>query len=179
MNRRKTGNQSEEDAAAGEQDRIRDPNFSSNERQQSDRDQTNQDQLGLAYHDCWSLAGIRSDVQKPVSAPKVSVWATRKFQRNFTSASVVSFGFSSRIQCPVYFSTATVTSVATSFICAASSLPSDLSPPIVLRFRWIQQKPTSKVIEIQKAGRYRVGSPIDDFLSCLDYECRRFSGQPV
>src|SRR5438876_5032298 len=52
LNRGKTGNQSEEHATTGEQDRIRDPNFSSNERQQSDGDQTNQDQFGLAYYDC-------------------------------------------------------------------------------------------------------------------------------
>ena len=38
-------------------------------------------------------------------------------QRNFTRASVVSLGFSSRIQCPVSLSTTTVTSEATSFIC--------------------------------------------------------------
>src|SRR5207249_1035266 len=69
-----------------------------------------------------SLAGIRSGVQKPVSAPKVSACAHRKFQRNFTNASIVSFGFSSRIQLPVFDSSTTVTSDATSFICAAGSL---------------------------------------------------------
>src|SRR5438874_9916732 len=41
-------------------------------------------------------------------------------QRNFTSASVVSFGRSSRPQCPVSFSSTTVTSSATNFICSAS-----------------------------------------------------------
>src|SRR5438552_16149618 len=44
-------------------------------------------------------------------------------QRNLTSASVVSFGLSCRIQWPVSFSTTTVASVATSFICSASSFP--------------------------------------------------------
>jgi hypothetical protein len=61
-------------------------------------------------------------------------------QRNLTIASVVSFGRSSRIQWPVSFKTTTVTSVATSFICAASSLPNDLSPPIdntgIINFVW-------------------------------------------
>src|SRR6266446_2507153 len=50
--------------------------------------------------------------------------------RNFTSASVVSFGRSSEIQWPVFSKTTTLTSVATSFICLASSLPNDFSPPI-------------------------------------------------
>lgn len=51
-------------------------------------------------------------------------------QRNLTSASVVSFGRSSSNQCPVSFNTTTSTLEATSFICAASSLPNDFSPPI-------------------------------------------------
>ena len=50
--------------------------------------------------------------------------------RNFTSASVVSFGRSSEIQWPVFSKTTTLTSVATSFIYLASSLPNDFSPPI-------------------------------------------------
>src|SRR6266436_1946426 len=54
----------------------------------------------------------------------------RECQRNFTSASVVSLGFSSSIQCPVFFSTTTVTSEATSFICCANASPKDFSPPI-------------------------------------------------
>ena len=37
-------------------------------------------------------------------------------QRNLTSASIVSFGFSSITQCPVFFRTTKVTSDATSFI---------------------------------------------------------------
>src|SRR2546430_5931889 len=51
-------------------------------------------------------------------------------QRNLTRASVVSRGRSSVIQWPVSCNTTTVTSVATSFICAASSFPNDFSPPI-------------------------------------------------
>src|SRR6266446_9397946 len=51
-------------------------------------------------------------------------------QRKFSSASVVSFGRSSEIQWPVSLNTTTLTSLATSFICSASSLPNDLSPPI-------------------------------------------------
>src|SRR5207249_9422748 len=50
--------------------------------------------------------------------------------RNFCSASVVSLGRSSSNQCPVSFSTTTVTFEATSFICCASASPSAFSPPI-------------------------------------------------
>jgi hypothetical protein len=52
-------------------------------------------------------------------------------QRNFCNASVVSFGRSSSTQCPVFFSTTTVASVATSLACCASASPNDLSPPMV------------------------------------------------
>src|SRR5207248_4903427 len=63
--------------------------------------------------------------------PVASNWLeTSEPHKNFSSASVVSFGRSSEIQCPLSFKTTTVTSVATSFICAPSSLPSDFSPPI-------------------------------------------------
>src|SRR5437660_7386751 len=50
--------------------------------------------------------------------------------RNLTNASVVSLGRSSSTQWPVSFSTTTITSVATNFICCPSASPSDLSPPI-------------------------------------------------
>src|SRR5579864_3415940 len=52
-------------------------------------------------------------------------------QRNFSNASVVSFGCSSSTQCPVFFSTTTVASVATSVACCPSASPNDLSPPMV------------------------------------------------
>ena len=54
-----------------------------------------------------------------------------EFQRNFCNASVVSFGCSSSTQCPVFFSTTTVASVATSLACCPSASPNDLSPPMV------------------------------------------------
>jgi len=41
----------------------------------------------------------------------------RGCHRNFSSASVVSLGRSSSTQCPVSFSTTTVTSEATNFVC--------------------------------------------------------------
>ena len=50
--------------------------------------------------------------------------------RNFISASVVSFGFSSRIQCPVSFSTIMVALLATIFICCPNNVPFAFSPPI-------------------------------------------------
>src|SRR5712671_1839261 len=50
--------------------------------------------------------------------------------KNFSNASVVSFGCSSRIQCPAFLRTMTVTSVATNFICCPSTSPSDFSPPM-------------------------------------------------
>src|SRR5207253_5387446 len=46
------------------------------------------------------------------------------------SASVVSLGRSSGTQCPVSFSTTTVTSVATSLVCCPSASPNDFSPPM-------------------------------------------------
>ena len=52
-------------------------------------------------------------------------------QRNFCNASVVSFGCSSSTQCPAFFSTTTVASVATSLACCPSASPNDLSPPMV------------------------------------------------
>src|SRR6266852_3689828 len=52
------------------------------------------------------------------------------YYKNFISAAVVSLGCSSRIQCPAFFSTMTVTSVATNFICCPRTSPSDFSPPI-------------------------------------------------
>src|ERR1700722_11851060 len=52
-------------------------------------------------------------------------------QRNFCNASVVSFGCSSSTQCPVFFNTMTVTSVATSLACCPSASPNDFSPPMV------------------------------------------------
>ncbi len=51
-------------------------------------------------------------------------------QRNFSSASIVSLGRSSSTQCPVSFSTTTVTSEATNFICRPSTSPDAFSPPI-------------------------------------------------
>jgi hypothetical protein len=66
---------------------------------------------------------------------KISISARQaqccEFQRNFCNASVVSFGFSSSTQCPVFFSTMTVASVATSLACCPSASPNDLSPPMV------------------------------------------------
>src|SRR5262245_13928898 len=50
--------------------------------------------------------------------------------RKLTRAFVVSFGFSSRSQCPAPWITTTVAFVATIFTCSPSSLPSDFSPPI-------------------------------------------------
>src|ERR1700687_114356 len=52
-------------------------------------------------------------------------------QRNFCNASVVSFGCSSSTQCPVFFSTTTVGSVASSLACWPRASPNDLSPPMV------------------------------------------------
>src|SRR5438552_18227833 len=53
-----------------------------------------------------------------------------EYHKNLTNASVVSLGRSSSSQCPVSFSTTTVTSEATNFICCPSTSPNAFSPPI-------------------------------------------------
>src|SRR5262249_43232587 len=68
---------------------------------QSHRDQTNQDQFALTYYDCHrhrASPELDQASRKPVTAQKLLAWAHRKFQRNFTSALVVSFGFYSSTQ---------------------------------------------------------------------------------
>ena len=50
--------------------------------------------------------------------------------RNFSKASVVCLGCSSKTQCPVSLRTTIVASVATIFICCPSSAPFAFSPPI-------------------------------------------------
>src|SRR5712671_7040024 len=59
-----------------------------------------------------------------------SFYLGRQRYKNLSSPSVVSLGCSSRIQCPAFFNTMTVTFVATNFICCPSTSPSDLSPPM-------------------------------------------------
>src|SRR5438309_2261282 len=72
-----------------------------------------------------------STIQNLVARQALKLATGRERQRNFCSASVVSRGRSSSIQCPVSFSTTTVTSVATSLVCCASASPSDFWPPMV------------------------------------------------
>ena len=43
LNRRKAGNESEDDATDGQENRIRNPNFPGNDRQESDGNETNED----------------------------------------------------------------------------------------------------------------------------------------
>jgi hypothetical protein len=50
--------------------------------------------------------------------------------RNFTSMSIVSLGFSSISQCPVFFRITTVTLLATSLASRPNPSPRDFSPPI-------------------------------------------------
>src|ERR1700722_6554556 len=72
------------------------------------------------------------DGQSYPDDPSASAFLTaNNFHRNFTSASVVSFGCSSMSQCPGSFSTTTVTSIATSFACSPITTPFPLSPPMV------------------------------------------------
>src|SRR6266850_1925874 len=73
---------------------------------------------------CWLLAVLGS-----LRWHKI-IYLAPEHHKNFSNASVVSFGCSSRIQCPAFFRTMTVTSVATNFICCPSTSPSDFSPPM-------------------------------------------------